>query len=80
MRVAAIILAAGASSRMGQSKQMLKVKGESLLTRTIQTFLNAGVASPVVILGANHQVHRELLKGLDVTIVFHEGWAKGMGS
>ena len=79
-RVAAIILAAGSSSRMGQSKQMLKVNGESLLTRTIGAFLNAGVSSPVVVLGANHQAHRELLKGLDVTIVFNDGWAKGMGS
>lgn len=80
MRVAAIILAAGSSSRMGQSKQMLKVEGESLLIRTIRTFSNAGVPSPVVVLGADEQVHRKLLKGLDATIVLNDRWAKGMGS
>lgn len=80
MRITAIILAAGSSSRMGQSKQMLKIGGEYLLTRTVRAFLDAGVTSVVVVLGANEQAHRKLLEGLDVETVFNPSWNKGMGS
>ncbi len=36
-RVAAVILAAGKSSRMGAPKQLLEIEGQSLLRRTTQT-------------------------------------------
>lgn len=49
----AIILAAGTSSRMGTPKQLLEVNGLSLLDHAIQAALNAGIISPIVVLGAN---------------------------
>lgn len=80
MNSAAIILAAGASTRMGQSKQMLNVKGEKLLIRTIQTVLQSGIHSLTVVLGAGQNAHRKIIEGLPVDIVCNENWERGMGS
>ena len=80
MNTSAIILAAGPSSRMGQSKQMLDIDGEKLLVKTIRTILNAGVSSVVVVLGSDEKKHRDLIKDLPVDIILNPNWANGMGS
>ena len=80
MSPAAIILAAGPSSRMGQPKQMLDIRGERLLVKIAQTFLNAGISNVVVVLGSNEQAHREILKDQPVDIVHNPNWKSGMGS
>ena len=49
----AIILAAGISSRMGRPKQLLKVDGSTMIDHAIQAALDAGMDSPIVVLGAN---------------------------
>lgn len=78
-RLTALVLAAGSSSRMGQSKQMLVIDGDSLLTRTVRTILKAGISDVVVVLGADEEAHRALLKGLAVDVVHNPDWKKGMG-
>lgn len=78
--IAAIILAAGPSSRMGQSKQLLDVGGELLLVKTIQTVLRAGLQNVTVVLGANEHAHREVMKDLPVDVVTNPDWKRGMGS
>jgi molybdenum cofactor cytidylyltransferase len=75
-----IILAAGASTRMGQSKQLLPVKGEPLLLRSINTAIHSGAKKIVVVLGANEKAHRDLIGDLNVESVFNERWQTGMGS
>lgn len=75
-----IILAAGASTRMGQSKQLLPVKGEPLLLRAINAAIHSGAQKIVVVLGANEKAHRELIGSLNVEIVSNEHWETGMGS
>jgi len=80
MTSAAIILAAGSSSRMGQSKQLLDIKGKKLLIRTIDSVLQAGISEVTVVLGSEEPVHRKILKGLPVDIVHNPDWEKGMGS
>jgi len=47
---AAIILAAGASTRMGRPKALLTLHGETFLDRLIRVFASAG-AAPTVVLG-----------------------------
>ncbi|HLZ17106.1 MAG TPA: nucleotidyltransferase family protein [Cyclobacteriaceae bacterium] len=76
----AIVLAAGSSSRLGQSKQLLKIGDETLLRKTIRTVIDSGVDQVIVILGSEEKAHRNELKGLPVTAVFNPGWEKGMGS
>lgn len=75
-----LILAAGSSSRLGQSKQLLIVEGEPLLVRTVKTALLTNIGKVYVILGANHQAHHEIIRDLPVTIVNNPSWEKGMGS
>lgn len=83
-RVAAVVLAAGASTRLGQPKQLVRVKGESLLRRTVRLALGAGCTPVVVVLGFEAEAMRAELGGLAPegavrAVVFPE-WAEGMGS
>ena len=80
MNVAAIILAAGSSSRMGRSKQMLEIRGERLLERTVKTVLSSGIDDVVVVLGADKQIHKQILEPFAVTIADNDDWMTGMGS
>lgn len=66
-RVGAVILAAGASTRMGRNKLLLPVDGQPMVRRTVQRAIDAGVAPVVVVLGHEPERVREALAGLDVT-------------
>ena len=53
MSVTIVILAAGASSRMGQPKQLLKIGNDTMLERVAKTALNSDANEVYVVLGAN---------------------------
>ena len=78
--VGAVILAAGASSRMGSPKQTLQYRGESLLRRAALAALGAGCRPVVVVTGANAELSRRELYGLDVREVSNPRWETGMAS
>lgn len=67
IRPAGIILAAGASRRMGETvnKLLLDVDGEPMVRRTARRALEAGLSSVVVVLGYESARVREALVGLD---------------
>lgn len=46
--MAAVVLAAGSSSRLGRPKQLLEVEGQTLIRRTVQTVLASAVDAVVV--------------------------------
>jgi molybdenum cofactor cytidylyltransferase len=75
----AIILAAGASSRLGQSKQLAEFEGVPLLLKTVLAALDAGIPHVLVVLGANHLQHQAILAHLPVEIVINQEWEAGMG-
>lgn len=50
--IRAVILAAGSSSRMGRPKQLLRVRGDCMLDHAITAAQGAGVAPPLLVLGA----------------------------
>lgn len=79
-RVAAIVLAAGASTRLGRPKQLVRVAGESLLRRTVRFAGEAGCSPVVVVLGFEAERMRAELEGFAVDSVVHSGWMEGMGS
>lgn len=78
--VGAIILAAGSSSRMGSPKQILQFLGKSLLRRAALAALGAGCGPVVVVTGANAELSRRELDGLDVLEVLNTLWETGMAS
>ncbi len=80
MNYAALILAAGSSSRMGQPKQMLDINGEKLLVRTARATLEAGLKNVMVVIGHEEEGHRKILAGLPLEKIYNPSWKKGMGS
>jgi molybdenum cofactor cytidylyltransferase len=65
--IAAVILAAGASRRMGRTKQLLPVEGEPMVRRAARRALDAGLSPVVVVLGHDAESVRAALDGLPVT-------------
>jgi CTP:molybdopterin cytidylyltransferase MocA len=80
VKVAAIILAAGASRRLGEPKQLIRLNGETLLERTARVCCEAGCMPVIVVLGASaEQVLRQSSLGSAV-VVRNDGWAQGIAS
>ncbi len=79
-RFGAIILAAGASTRMGAPKQLLELDGRPLLVRTIEAALASPAWPVVVVLGAHAEKIRPALARLPVLIAENPAWAEGMAS
>jgi molybdenum cofactor cytidylyltransferase len=75
-----IILAAGSSSRLGQPKQNLVYKHQTLLQRAIET-ADASICHPiVVVLGGNAGLIEPTLADITVNIVHNTDWQEGMAS
>lgn len=82
-KIAAIILAAGNSSRMNggeQPKQLLEFGGATLLRRAAQTALAANFNRVTIVLGANAARLRREVEDLPVEIALNENWQSGMSS
>ncbi len=75
-----VLLAAGASTRMGRPKQLLPVAGRPLVRLATEVALAAPVSPVVVVLGARAGEIAPALDGLRVHAVTNESWADGMGS
>lgn len=77
----AIVLAAGASTRMGRPKAALPLtdRADTFVRRLVHTGQMAGVPDIVVVTGAHDAAVRAALGRPDprVTIVSHAGWAEG---
>ncbi|GAB3882097.1 nucleotidyltransferase family protein [Spirosoma agri] len=81
MKIGTIILAAGASTRMGgEPKQLLTYKGQSLIRRITDTALALQAGPVIVVLGANRERIVPELANLPVTLVDNEAWQTGMAS
>jgi len=78
--VAAVVLAAGGSSRMGRPKQLLPFDGKSLSRRTVEAALGAGCDPVIVVLGASAELMRQELAGLAATVVVNVEWERGVGT
>jgi len=80
MKIGAIILAAGASSRLGEPKQLLKFKGKTLLRRAVETAIVSNCHPVVVVLGANAEKVKDQISDLSVETIVCENWADGIGA
>jgi molybdenum cofactor cytidylyltransferase len=80
MPVAAIVLAAGASRRLGQPKQLLMLGGETMIKRAIR-LANECEATPVIaVLGAHHELIRESVPMNNSTPVINSAWEQGIST
>lgn len=78
--VGIIILAAGASTRMGTPKQLLMYKGRSLVRHTVEVALASMCRPVVVVTGANAEIMKPELLDLPIKVVENQQWSKGMSS
>ncbi len=79
-KLSVVILAAGASTRLGQPKQLLKLGARTLLMQICETALSIENQGVVVVLGAHCEVIKPAVESLPVQVVFNEKWVEGMGS
>lgn len=76
-----ILLAAGASNRLGNSpKQLLEFRGKTLIRRAAENALASACAKICVVLGANAEAIKREIGGLQIEIVVNENWQSGMSS
>lgn len=75
-----IILAAGASERMGQPKQLLQYNGKSLIQHIVQAANDALHIPPLVVTGKYDRQIRDALAGQQAEFVFNPEWESGMAS
>ncbi|HEY6488231.1 MAG: nucleotidyltransferase family protein [Terracidiphilus sp.] len=80
MPVAAIILAAGASRRLGRPKQLIGFAGETLLERALRLAREACASPIVVVLGANFAPICATIPFNEAIPVFNEKWEQGMAT
>lgn len=78
--VAALVLAAGASTRMGECKQLLPVGGQPMVRRVTGAVCAAGLAQVVVVIGAHAEAVGQAVAGLPVELVLNDRWPEGMTS
>ena len=78
-RVAGVLLAAGTSSRMGKNKLFLTLGGSTVLRRSVETALAAGLEPVLVVLGHESERARAELEGLACRPVLN-GYARGMNT
>lgn len=77
--IAVVILAAGASRRMGSAKQLLPWGETTLLKHTITTAQKTCANSIIVVLGANYNVIKKDIKDIPITIIKNNNWELGLG-
>lgn len=75
-----IILAAGASTRLGQPKQLLTYQGKSLIRHIAEMAVDSRCQPVVVVLGACAESIASHLENLDIHIVYNQEWSTGMAS
>jgi molybdenum cofactor cytidylyltransferase len=78
-KVAAIVLAAGRSSRMGEQNKLLAAVGDnSMIQRVVDAALKAEISSTTVVTGCQSEEVRKQLQGRDVTFVHNADYREGI--
>jgi molybdenum cofactor cytidylyltransferase len=78
--IAAVVLAAGRSTRMGANKLIAEIGGKPMVRWVVEAAL-ASAASPVlVVIGHQEAEVRRALAGLDVVLVHNSNYAEGLST
>ncbi|MCX6122730.1 MAG: nucleotidyltransferase family protein [Ignavibacteriales bacterium] len=79
-QIAIIILAAGASTRLGAPKQLLNYNGMTLLRRTVETVLLSKAKSVRVVFGYEAEKMKSEIENVLVDVVINPNWQRGMST
>lgn len=80
VKIGAILLAAGGSSRFGRPKQLVEFEGKTLIRRGAETLANSTCDPIVVVLGA--EIERSAMQIADFSVCsrINENWQDGMST
>jgi molybdenum cofactor cytidylyltransferase len=79
-RLRIVVLAAGFSSRLGKPKALARVRGSSLLRRTLELVADLKVAQVIAVIPRNAARYRAEGRGLDVAFAANSQRALGLSS
>jgi len=79
-KIGIIVLAAGSSSRLGESKQLLAYKGKSLLKHAVQQAVASKCVPTLVVLGARFESHMMEIENEPAHIEVNSEWERGIGT
>ncbi|MBO0741123.1 MAG: nucleotidyltransferase family protein [Hyphomicrobiaceae bacterium] len=78
--IAAIVLAAGRSTRMGTNKLIADIGGKPMVRRVAEAALESAAAPVLVVTGHQEADVRIALTGLDVILVHNPNYAQGLST
>jgi molybdenum cofactor cytidylyltransferase len=76
----ALVLAAGASTRFGSPKQLVRVQGRPLLHRAVANAAEIAGQSVLVVLGAHAAELAPLLRHSTASVIVNRDWSEGIAS
>ncbi|MBC8035769.1 MAG: NTP transferase domain-containing protein [Rhizobiales bacterium] len=79
-RIAALVLAAGKSARMGSNKLLADLNGVALVRRTVEAVASWPLGKVIVVTGHEADRVRAALDGLDVTLAHNADYALGLAT
>ncbi|HVR60499.1 MAG TPA: nucleotidyltransferase family protein [Polyangia bacterium] len=79
-RIGCVVMAAGASRRMGLPKQLLRFRGRPLLLRAVQAAQHSAATLSAVVLGASRDRVARAIAGTGIETVDNADWRQGMSS
>ena len=75
-----VILAAGASTRLGKPKQLLQYRGKTLLGHAINEATNSNADAVVVIFGKDADLFKKEIDEKKIRVAINSSWEEGMAS
>ena len=78
--IAAVVLAAGRSTRMGSNKLLKEIKGKPMIRGTVEAVLQSHASPVVVVTGHDEGQVREALKDLPVAFTSNPDFADGLST
>lgn len=79
-RIAAIVLAAGKSTRMGSNKLLADLNGRPLIRRTVEAVSSWPVDTIIVVTGHEAEIVAQALEGLKAALVHNENYTLGLST
>ena len=79
LNIQLLLVAAGASSRMGEPKQLLPWNNQTLIEHQLNNLLKTNTTTSVV-LGANAEKISSVIDSLPISIFTNPKWQNGMGN
>jgi molybdenum cofactor cytidylyltransferase len=79
-RVAGVVLAAGASTRLRRPKQLVEWRGKPLVWHAARAAIEGGLSPVVVVVGAAAEEVRAALRGEAVRFVQNDAWEDGQST